>query len=192
MTSILRTCYKCKIEKPLSEFPRNRTKRGGYESRCKVCARKAVREYYAEHREERLVYARKYRQGHPDKVYEVKRKWRAENPNREKSRVAEWKRDNPERVASYKHHRRAMKLENGGEFTKEEWENLCEKHGNRCLRCGKKRKLTVDHVLPISLGGSNDISNLQPLCKDCNCCKGNKHIDYRTTAIQFLSFSLFS
>lgn len=48
-----------------------------------------------------------------------------------------------------------------------------------CLKCGSKDKLTIDHIRPISRGGSNDESNLQTLCRDCNVEKGNMIIDYR-------------
>lgn len=33
--------------------------------------------------------------------------------------------------------------------------------------------LTVDHIIPKSLGGSNDLENLQPMCSGCNSAKGN-------------------
>ena len=42
-----------------------------------------------------------------------------------------------------------------------------------------KKKLTVDHIVPVSLGGKNTIDNLQPLCLTCNSKKHNKIIDYR-------------
>jgi hypothetical protein len=41
----------------------------------------------------------------------------------------------------------------------------------RCVRCGARPpgvELEVDHVLPVSRGGSNDLANLQTLCRPCN------------------------
>jgi len=52
-------------------------------------------------------------------------------------------------------------------------------HGNCCLKCGSKYKLSLDHIIPICKGGKNCLTNLQPLCKNCNSSKGSKIIDYR-------------
>lgn len=49
----------------------------------------------------------------------------------------------------------------------------------RCVKCGRGRedgvKLHVDHIKPVSRGGKSVMSNLQTLCEDCNCGKGNKY-----------------
>jgi 5-methylcytosine-specific restriction endonuclease McrA len=39
--------------------------------------------------------------------------------------------------------------------------------GWRCQICGKPAN-TADHVLPLALGGTHDVSNLRPLCRRCN------------------------
>lgn len=45
--------------------------------------------------------------------------------------------------------------------------------GKRCAMCGRTPledgvKLAVDHKLPQSWGGTDEIENLQPLCEECN------------------------
>lgn len=59
---------------------------------------------------------------------------------------------------------------------------LGRKHGYRCLACGAVEALQIDHVMPVSEGGSSDISNLQLLCGPCNFAKGSTVADYRTEA----------
>lgn len=70
-----------------------------------------------------------------------------------------------------------------GTHTPEEWREMKTAYKGRCVRCGQKPKnrmpLTKDHVIPVSLGGADAITNLQPLCPDCNSKKGSKIIDYR-------------
>lgn len=65
-----------------------------------------------------------------------------------------------------------------------EWTALKVAYGFRCLACGQHEpdiKLTIDHVLPLSLGGTNAIGNIQPLCGPCNSSKGATEKDYRLT-----------
>lgn len=66
-----------------------------------------------------------------------------------------------------------------GDFTWNDWELLKSKFNNRCLCCRKTTKLTQDHIVPLSKGGTNYISNIQPLCLRCNVKKMCKSIDYR-------------
>ena len=43
--------------------------------------------------------------------------------------------------------------------------------GRRCYRCGGYAN-TVDHILPVVLGGSHALSNLQACCGHCNSSTG--------------------
>jgi len=49
---------------------------------------------------------------------------------------------------------------------------IFKRDGNCCKYCGSKENLSIDHIKPVLVGGSNDISNLQTLCKSCNSRKG--------------------
>jgi 5-methylcytosine-specific restriction endonuclease McrA len=58
-------------------------------------------------------------------------------------------------------------------------ELIYKRDGYKCLACGKKKVLTIDHIIPLSLGGKNEIDNYQTLCRKCNMAKGNRIRDYR-------------
>ena len=59
--------------------------------------------------------------------------------------------------------------------------DVLRRDGFHCVRCGRGRedgvKLHVDHVIPVSRGGKSVMDNLQTLCEDCNCGKGNKYVE---------------
>lgn len=54
---------------------------------------------------------------------------------------------------------------------------LVARDGEQCCNCGNPIKLHVDHIKPISLGGTNDLDNLQLLCQTCNLKKSNKYAE---------------
>ena len=46
--------------------------------------------------------------------------------------------------------------------------------GYKCRKCGSTEFLTIDHIIPVSKGGSDENNNLQTLCSDCNTKRGNR------------------
>ena len=81
----------------------------------------------------------------------------------------------------YKDFRESRKRRRGGWHSIKQWRALKEFYNFTCLACGRREpeiKLTKDHVNP---KGLNDVTNIQPLCEDCNVAKGDAHIDYRGT-----------
>lgn len=51
-----------------------------------------------------------------------------------------------------------------------------ERDNYQCKSCGKtnhETDLNIDHIIPLSKGGTNDLSNLQTLCRKCNLQKSN-------------------
>lgn len=49
---------------------------------------------------------------------------------------------------------------------------VLERDGYCCVYCGATERLEVDHVIPIARGGTNEMENLQALCRACNRTKG--------------------
>ncbi len=70
-----------------------------------------------------------------------------------------------------RYHRKKI---NGGGHTNFEWENLLDDYDHSCAKCGRSGiVLTKDHIVPIRTGGTDRISNIQPLCARCNSKKGS-------------------
>jgi len=70
-------------------------------------------------------------------------------------------------------------------YADEQWPILVEACENKCVRCGVAKaelhggSLTRDHIIPRHMGGNNSISNIQPVCRNCNSSKSKETIDYR-------------
>lgn len=93
-----------------------------------------------------------------------------------------WALNNRELCRFYARKRSAMRKGAVGSHTLKEWNDLKELYGFMCLCCKQTEpeiKLTEDHIIPLSRGGTNYIDNIQPLCQPCNMRKFVKTIDYR-------------
>lgn len=59
----------------------------------------------------------------------------------------------------------------GKEFSRAVRRAIKERDGHACVLCGASRRLEIDHIVPVSLGGDNSIDNGQTLCHDCHRSK---------------------
>lgn len=174
-----------------------------YQAKNKEHRNAQKRERCAENPERQRAADKRYYERHKDRKDQGNRAWAAAN----RDKVRECIRRSIERTkaalgeAYYEKRRQLSKAERlqhpyrhrahwhnsrirrkqrtEGRWTAREFELLCEHYGAACLKCGKTESLTADHVVPIAKGGLNEISNLQPLCKSCNCRKHVKDTDYR-------------
>ena len=89
-----------------------------------------------------------------------------------------WRARNPEKCKAYRQasqaRRRAVKIGCEGKHSAKEWLDKKSQYGFRCAYCHKKlRRLTTDHIVPLSKGGTDYIYNIVPACKHCNSSKHN-------------------
>lgn len=93
----------------------------------------------------------------------------------------QWAIDNYEKKLFHVKHRRILKNKSSGSHTLNEWKNLKETYNWICLCCNKSEPeitLSEDHIVPLTQDGSDDIENIQPLCRSCNSIKHTKIINY--------------
>lgn len=145
-----------------------------------------IKSYQAEYRHRNRDWIKEqdaeYRRNNRELLRARQREWRKENPESNAQIHSRWKKANRAKVNAATHRRRARLAGCSGEWTAREWEDLKAACGHTCLCCGRcepEIKLTVDHVIPVSRGGDNKVTNIQPLCKSCNSAKHTLDADYR-------------
>lgn len=174
-------CPRCQLDKPLSEFNRKRASADGFQRLCRTCDHAA-----------NLAW----RTSNPERHAENHQKWIVENREKHSTLVNGWRRANPDRTAAigkrsrianadkyrvYRHRRRALERAAEGDFTQQDIDKLLAQQQGLCVycRCDIFATYEVDHIVPLSRGGSNWPHNLQLLCRHCNAAKGdNTHEEY--------------
>lgn len=106
-------------------------------------------------------------------------KWYAENKEHRRQYHREYYQQHRAEIDAKKERRRILAQQTGPRISTEQFQELCEKYGNKCLACGAEGQLERDHVVPLIHGGPNTLDNIQPLCHACNVRKGSQTIDYR-------------
>jgi 5-methylcytosine-specific restriction endonuclease McrA len=194
----MKTCGKCGVTKDLDLFARCAKARDGRQYQCKACeaeyriqnkerVQKVIRKWHAEHREDRREYAREYRAKNVEQMQEKRRaryaqqaeearrysrEWYAQNKEHVTAYQKEYSKAHRDKVITHKHNHRARRINAEGSHTTEEWRGVVERQRSRCAVCGTETRLERDHIIPLSKGGSNNISNIQGLCRSCNLRKG--------------------
>lgn len=135
------------------------------------------REYYKNNREKILSRSKKRYAANPDKVKSYVANWAKKNKDKRSRYTSKWTKNNLDKANAAWHRRRARLKGNGGSHTPEEIEAILISQGFCCAGCSisfTKRKPTIDHIIPVSRGGTDDPSNLQLLCQPCNSSKGTR------------------
>ena len=165
----LKICIKCHQSLPLDQFHRRTRARDGHDSQCKGCRVT----WYAANAEKRRAQHKAWRLANPEQVRARGKARYAAHREQARTQDKEWCVVNPEKKLARNHQRRARK--NGAainDFTADQWREMKQLFHGRCAYCGKKARLTQDHILPLSKGGNHTANNIVPACQSCNSKKG--------------------
>lgn len=186
----MKTCRKCGVEKPVSEYSKASKSPDGLQYWCRDCSSAAARQWAIDHREARRESDSKYAKS--DKC-KARRKARREGPQRE--RILEQKRESwyrnhdsnieklrarqgdPEFLEKQRVRRERWRardprgvhrnnLKSFYRMTLDEWDAMVLAQEGRCAICERPMELVVDHCHE-----SNRVRAL--LCSTCNTGLGH-------------------
>jgi 5-methylcytosine-specific restriction endonuclease McrA len=123
---------------------------------------------------ERLAYLAEYRSKNKERLYEYQKNWAKNNRDKERAKSARYTSRNKEWNALKSQKRRARMAD--VIVYKISDKDVKTLYAKSCSFCGTKENITLDHIIPISRGGSHGVGNLQPLCLYCNSSKKDKTI----------------
>lgn len=192
-----RKCTKCGEKKQVSAefFHRDKRAYDGFESQCKECANKKSREnhakYYAANQEQLVKKSRewyhsnkqkaaerakRYHHENKDAIAEKRKEYRENNKNKLAEYMKSWWQANPEKRKEHKSRRRWLKKNATGSHTADDIKAQHKRQKGRCYYCSCKvgKSYHVDHVIPLTRGGSNGPENIVIACQFCNISKKDK------------------
>lgn len=142
----------------------------------------ALRAYRERHRERVNTAARVRRAANLEHYRAIGRASRDKHRAQRNAASRTYAKTHPEWSAAHVRARRARKYRAKGSHTEAEWELIKAQYQYTCLCCGRREPeiiLTRDHVIPLTQGGTDWITNIQPLCHSCNSSKNAQSIDFR-------------
>lgn len=149
--------------------------------------RESWRRWAAKNKQAIAERVRSYREENAEKFRELEKKrvgeesrarcraYYAANKEKRNADAREWRKANPDKVRAHCRKRRARLAAAGGSHTIEDVNQILAAQKSRCAACSKsvRSKYEVDHIVPLSKGGSDHRRNLQILCGLCNRKKKN-------------------
>lgn len=141
-------------------------------NREKLTAAKA--QWYRDNRDQILARVKAYSHANKDRILAYQAEYYETNAEKVKANVAAYRKAYPEKKSVLEGRRRARKVGNGGSHTVSERREKFRQLGNACVYCGSTHKLTVDHDVPLSRGGTDNIENVVPACRSCNSKKNTR------------------
>lgn len=157
--SLSKTCTKCKVTKPLTDFYKQAAGKFGVQSECKPCWKVRLATDYQKNRQAVINRTAAYNIANRDAYNERRRKNHLERP---------------ELYLGAAQRRRARK--NAGGVFRISNQELGRLYKKSCFYCGSTNEITMDHVVPLVRGGRHSIGNLVAACATCNKSKNYRFI----------------
>lgn len=183
MNSVLeKTCSKCGVPKPATAefFGKYKKAKSGITSWCRACRNADNSARRKINPEQGRGYRRKWREANLERAKAENSAYYKANPEMAREKSKRWREANPEKAKAFakvsKLNRRAAEANAEGSFTAAEFTAKLKAQKGCCYWCADRitGPVHADHVIPVSKGGNNYITNIVPACPTCNLSKGAK------------------
>lgn len=136
------------------------------------------KQYYEKHKKEIKEKGKIYRDSHKEEISEINRKYRKNNFDKIKEYKKQWCKENPDKIFNSSNKRRIKKENQGKGISQNQWYEMMEFFDWKCAYSGEsianKKDRSIDHIIPISKNGLNEIWNCIPCYSPYNKSKHNK------------------
>ena len=158
---------------------------------CRKAHQDYRKSYYQENKQKAIEYAKSQNEANPEKYRARMKSWREANYEKYIAGIKKWNQNNPEKVKENARSgdRRRRAILNNSLHEKYSDQEVLKRYGIKCHICkqaidldaprsthvkGWEKGLHIDHVIPISKGGSDTLDNVRPAHGLCNIKKKNK------------------
>lgn len=154
-----KVCGKCKEEKDISLFYKNKNMKDGYAFQCKYCCK----EYDTKNIEKSKQRSDRYYAKNSEKIKKKGKQWKKNNSERVNKLNKQWRDEHPDIIKTA---RQKCRLKQNFNISLEVYYEMLEKQNHCCAICGKhenklKKRLAIDHNHK-----TGEIRGL--LCSNCN------------------------
>lgn len=185
--SLTKICKQCNEEKTYEDFYPKVGCKDNISTICKECHKMNMAEYRLNHPEVMLEYRKnnkeslsrksnEYNKANREHVTKVYREYRRRNKEYFREYDKRRYHNNPEPRKALSAVGRSRRKNAEGIFTYTDIAKLFFKQQGKCVYCGEElvKGQHIDHIMPLSKGGTNWPDNLQLLCPTCNLRKNAK------------------
>ena len=182
----MRTCLRCGVCSPESEFAWADKAKGQHRNKCKPCHAAVTREWRIANPDKRKAQKLRYAKRYPEKIRAHGRrtaaKSRAERPEEFRKYQRDWRKTPQGRAATRAWIRTPKGIASNranalrhiyGKEVMGWWNSLVNPP---CTYCGEPAT-QIDHIVPVSKNGPTELWNLTPACRPCNLRKRDKDLN---------------
>lgn len=192
----MKTCKKCKQEKGITEFSKDKKQRDGLDPWCKVCKYAYNSSWKKDNPDKNSAHVKKWQKANPEIASAKSKEWQKANPEKCYARMVAWQKANPEKNAAHGRKyrknnadkvnarnakKRANKLKATPKWLTKDQLKQIESFYTLAKKLTKETgiKHHVDHIVPLqgkNVKGLHVPWNLQVITQTENILKGNRVI----------------